>query len=70
LALLPATLASGLLVLRTSWEDRLPQTELPGYTDCVSESPYQMKFCSLFVLSIFLGDDNIAALSKGRGASS
>ena len=33
LALLPAALASGLLVLRTSWEDRLLRDELPGYED-------------------------------------
>ncbi len=30
-ALLPATLASALLVLRTAWEDRLLRAELPGY---------------------------------------
>ena len=34
-ALIPAALASGLLVLRTSWEDRLLQAELSGYTDYV-----------------------------------
>ncbi|WP_210162935.1 methyltransferase family protein [Pleomorphomonas oryzae] len=33
LALLPAVLASALLALRTSWEDRLLQAELPGYDD-------------------------------------
>lgn len=32
-ALLPAALASALLVLRTSWEDRLLHAELPGYGD-------------------------------------
>lgn len=32
-ALLPAALASALLVLRTAWEDRLLRTELPGYDD-------------------------------------
>lgn len=32
-ALLPAALASTLLVLRTSWEDRLLRAELPGYDD-------------------------------------
>ena len=32
-ALLPAALASALLVLRTSWEDRLLQAELSGYAD-------------------------------------
>lgn len=33
LALLPAALASAVLVLRTSWEDRLLRDELPGYDD-------------------------------------
>lgn len=32
-ALLPAALAAALLVLRTAWEDRLLQAELPGYAD-------------------------------------
>ena len=32
-ALVPATLASAFLVLRTSWEDRLLRTELSGYAD-------------------------------------
>lgn len=32
-ALAPAALASALLVLRTSWEDRLLRAELPGYAD-------------------------------------
>ncbi|MNP09339.1 Isoprenylcysteine carboxyl methyltransferase (ICMT) family protein [compost metagenome] len=32
-ALVPAALASALLVLRTSWEDRLLQAELAGYAD-------------------------------------
>lgn len=32
-ALVPAALASGLLVLRTSWEDKLLQSGLPGYAD-------------------------------------
>lgn len=31
--LVPAALASALLVLRTSWEDRLLRAELPGYAD-------------------------------------
>lgn len=31
--LAPAALASGLLVLRTAWEDRLLQAELPGYSE-------------------------------------
>lgn len=30
-ALVPAAIASALLVLRTSWEDRLLHAELPGY---------------------------------------
>ncbi|PKR89235.1 isoprenylcysteine carboxylmethyltransferase family protein [Pleomorphomonas diazotrophica] len=33
IALLPAALASALLVLRTAWEDRLLRAELPGYED-------------------------------------
>ena len=32
-ALVPAAFASALLVLRTAWEDRLLQAELPGYQD-------------------------------------
>lgn len=32
-ALIPAAWASGLLILRTSWEDALLQAELEGYTD-------------------------------------
>lgn len=32
-ALVPAALASGVLVLRTAWEDALLQAELPGYPD-------------------------------------
>jgi len=32
-ALIPAVLSSALLALRTAWEDRLLQAELPGYRD-------------------------------------
>ncbi len=32
-ALVPAALAAALLVVRTSWEDRLLRAELPGYDD-------------------------------------
>lgn len=32
-ALIPAGLASGLLILRTRWEDRTLQAELPGYKE-------------------------------------
>ncbi|MDQ8757088.1 isoprenylcysteine carboxylmethyltransferase family protein [Sphingosinicella sp. LHD-64] len=32
-ALVPAAIAAALLVLRTAWEDRLLQAELPGYAD-------------------------------------
>jgi len=32
-ALVPAALASSVLVLRTAWEDRLLRAELPGYDD-------------------------------------
>lgn len=31
-ALVPALVASGVLILRTAWEDRLLQRELPGYS--------------------------------------
>ncbi|MNO00657.1 hypothetical protein D3C81_2205870 [compost metagenome] len=32
-ALVPAALASALLVLRTAWEDQLLRSELAGYDD-------------------------------------
>jgi protein-S-isoprenylcysteine O-methyltransferase Ste14 len=32
-AMMPAALAAAVLVLRTSWEDRLLRAELPGYAD-------------------------------------
>ena len=41
-ALIPATLASGLLVLRTSWEDRLLQAELSGYSDYVRRIRFRL----------------------------
>ncbi|MBB4400896.1 MULTISPECIES: methyltransferase family protein [Rhizobium/Agrobacterium group] len=41
-ALLPATLAIALLILRTGWEDRLLQAELPGYADYARERRYRL----------------------------
>jgi protein-S-isoprenylcysteine O-methyltransferase Ste14 len=41
-ALLPAALALALLVVRTSWEDRLLQTELPGYADYARRTRYRL----------------------------
>jgi protein-S-isoprenylcysteine O-methyltransferase Ste14 len=41
-ALLPAVLAIALLVVRTSWEDRLLQARLPGYTDYARRTPYRL----------------------------
>ncbi|MGJ7526421.1 methyltransferase family protein [Variovorax sp. GB1P17] len=41
-ALAPAMLASVLLVLRTSWEDRLLQNELPGYADYASRVRWRL----------------------------
>jgi hypothetical protein len=54
--LIPAALASGLLVLRTSWEDRLLQAELSGYSD------YVRLMCGAFgsVLCRGYGDLHIA----------
>jgi hypothetical protein len=31
-----------LLVVRTRWEDRLLQTELPGYADYARRTPYRL----------------------------
>ena len=41
-ALLPATLAIMLLVVRTSWEDRLLQIELSGYADYARRTRYRL----------------------------
>jgi len=41
-ALLPAALATALLVVRTSWEDRLLQAELPGYADYARRTRYRL----------------------------
>jgi protein-S-isoprenylcysteine O-methyltransferase Ste14 len=41
-ALLPAALALALLVVRTSWEDRLLQAELPGYADYARRTRYRL----------------------------
>ena len=40
--LLPAALATALLVLRTGLEDGLLQTELPGYADYARLSRYRL----------------------------
>jgi protein-S-isoprenylcysteine O-methyltransferase Ste14 len=41
-ALLPAALAIAFLVVRTSWEDRLLQSELSGYADYVRRTHYRL----------------------------
>jgi protein-S-isoprenylcysteine O-methyltransferase Ste14 len=41
-ALIPAVVASALLALRTSWEDRLLQAELPGYQDFVRRVRFRL----------------------------
>jgi protein-S-isoprenylcysteine O-methyltransferase Ste14 len=41
-ALLPAALAITLLVVRTSWEDRLLQAELSGYADYARRTRYRL----------------------------
>jgi protein-S-isoprenylcysteine O-methyltransferase Ste14 len=41
-ALLPAALAIALLVVRTSWEDRLLQAELSGYADYARRTRYRL----------------------------
>jgi protein-S-isoprenylcysteine O-methyltransferase Ste14 len=41
-ALLPAAVAIALLVVRTSWEDRLLQAELPGYADYARRTRYRL----------------------------
>jgi protein-S-isoprenylcysteine O-methyltransferase Ste14 len=40
--LLPAVLAAALLVVRTSWEDRLLQVELSGYADYARQTRYRL----------------------------
>ncbi|MCA6113342.1 isoprenylcysteine carboxylmethyltransferase family protein [Bradyrhizobium sp. WSM 1738] len=40
--LLPAGLAIALLVVRTGWEDRLLQAELPGYADYVRRTRHKL----------------------------
>lgn len=42
IALLPAAMASGLLALRTAWEDRLLRAELPGYEDFASRVRWRL----------------------------
>jgi protein-S-isoprenylcysteine O-methyltransferase Ste14 len=41
-ALLPAALAIALLIVRTSWEDRLLQAELSGYADYARRTRYRL----------------------------
>jgi protein-S-isoprenylcysteine O-methyltransferase Ste14 len=41
-ALLPAALATGLLVVRTSWEDRLLQAQLSGYAEYARRTRYRL----------------------------
>lgn len=41
-ALAPAFLASAVLVLRTAWEDRLLQAELPGYPDYARRTRWRL----------------------------
>ena len=41
-ALIPAGLASGLLVLRTRWEDQTLQAELPGYKEYAQRVRYKL----------------------------
>jgi protein-S-isoprenylcysteine O-methyltransferase Ste14 len=41
-ALVPALVATVLLVVRTSWEDRLLQAELPGYADYARRTRFRL----------------------------
>jgi protein-S-isoprenylcysteine O-methyltransferase Ste14 len=41
-ALVPASLAVGLLVLRTQWEDQTLQAELEGYREYTQRVPYKL----------------------------
>jgi protein-S-isoprenylcysteine O-methyltransferase Ste14 len=41
-ALIPAGLASALLILRTQWEDQTLQAELPGYKDFTERVRYKL----------------------------
>jgi hypothetical protein len=41
-ALLPAAVAIALLIVRTSWEDRLLQGELSGYADYARRTRYRL----------------------------
>jgi protein-S-isoprenylcysteine O-methyltransferase Ste14 len=41
-ALLPAAVATALLIVRTSWEDRLLQAELSGYADYARRTRYRL----------------------------
>ena len=41
-ALVPASVASGLLILRTQWEDQTLQAELEGYQEYTHRVPYKL----------------------------
>jgi protein-S-isoprenylcysteine O-methyltransferase Ste14 len=41
-ALLPASIASGMLILRTHWEDQTLQAELAGYQEYTHRVPYKL----------------------------
>lgn len=41
-ALLPGITAAALMIIRTSWEDRMLQAELPGHPDYVQEVRYRL----------------------------
>jgi protein-S-isoprenylcysteine O-methyltransferase Ste14 len=41
-ALIPAGLASALLILRTQWEDQTLQAELPGYQEYTKRVRYKL----------------------------
>ena len=41
-SLIPAGMIVGLFVLRTSWEDRTLQRELPGYADYAATTPWKL----------------------------
>lgn len=41
-ALVPASIAAGILVLRTQWEDQTLQAELEGYREYTHRVPYKL----------------------------
>lgn len=40
--LVPAAIAAGVLILRTSWEDRMLQADLPGYRDYAARTRFRL----------------------------